>query len=325
MSHKTKILVLLILVAGVATGGLYAGKTSFASDNHAAAGHDEGGEHDDHKEDGERADKTTINNEAATAMQIETLDAGPASIHQTIGLTGKITLNQHKTAQIRARFPGMVKTVSKSVGDKVVVGEVLATVESNDSLQVYAVKAPYDGTVIERNANPGDMAESEPMFVVADLSQMWAEFFIFSRDMDRVRTGQKIDVKSLSEDNSTEATITSLLPLAESSSQTVIARVTIDNGDGKWRSGMIVRGDVVLNEKAVPVAVKTESIQRQEGAPVVYVKNGETYEAHRIQTGMTDREWTEIISGLEASQTYVANNSFVVKADIGKAAADHEH
>ncbi len=331
MGLKTIILTGVAVIA-LGTAGFVSYET-FAGDDHdhteekyEEAGHSEEDEGHEHGGEEEHGDSTKISDASAQAMNIEVLKAGPAMVHQTISLTGKIILNQDRTAQVRARFPGVIKSADKSVGDQVKKGDELATVESNQSLQTYSVSSPLDGVVITRNAAIGGLAGDEPVYVIADLSQLWAEFFVFSRDMDRIATGQKVDVLSLSDTStSAEAVITNLLPTAESSSQTVVARVTLDNADNKWRSGMTVRGDVVLSEKEVALAVKTSAIQRQEGAQVVYVKEGDTYEMRKVGTGQSDREWTEIISGIETGEDYVATNSFVVKADIGKSAAEHEH
>lgn len=335
---QVKPMMLLLLLALLGGGASY---TALAGDGHdhrneptAAhadeADHTHGGEDDghDHGHANEKktpGDATEISTDAASAMRIETLKAGPATVHQTVGLTGKITLNQNRTAQVRARFPGIVRDVKKSVGESVSAGELLATVESNEGLQIYPIKAPLAGLIIARNTNIGDVVDDEPMFVVADLGQMWAEFFIFSRDLEKVRVGQKIDIVSLTDNSSVEAAIATLLPLAESSSQTIVARVVVTNPDNKWRAGMTVRGNVVLSEREVPLAVKTEAIQRQEGAMVVYVKKGDTYETREVDLGDSDREWTEIRRGLQPGDEYVASNSFVVKADIGKSAAEHAH
>lgn len=312
-----------LILAALLTGGII----SYNSFAHAKESHEESGHgaEDGHGHEEEAGDATRISAESAQAMKIETLQAGPATVHQTIGLTGKITLNQNKVAQVRARFPGIVRSVNKGIADEVKKGETLATVEGNESLQVYPVVSPLDGVVLGRNTNIGDVTDTEPMFAVADLSQLWAEFFIFSRDVERIKPGQKIDIKSLTDETSTEAVLSNLLPTAESSSQTVVARVTIDNPDNKWRAGMTVRGDVVLSEREVALAVKTTAIQRQENGNVVYVKKGDEYEMRKIDIGQSDREWTEILSGIEAGETYVATNSFIVKADIAKSEAEHEH
>jgi len=328
MNNKFYALVLaLFLATGLMPHAAYAHGDEPESHEGGEAGHGQEGDHgeEEHEHEEEHGDKTEISKESADAMKIEVQKSGPATVHQTIGLTGKITLNQNRVAQIRARFPGIVRSVNKGIADTVKKGEALATIESNESLQVYSVVSPLDGVVLGRNTNIGDVAESEPMFVVADLSQLWAEFFIFSRDVERIKPGQKIDIKSLTDETSTEAVLANLLPTAESSSQTVVARVTIDNPDNKWRAGMTVRGDVVLSEREVPLAVKTTAIQRQEGGNVVYVQKGDTYEMRKVDVGQSDREWTEILSGLEPGETYVSANSFIVKADIAKSEAEHEH
>lgn len=276
--------------------------------------------------DEEKAERTEITAESAQAMKITTLAAGPATVHQTIGLTGKVTLNQNKVAQVRARFPGIVRDVKVSIADTVKKGQTLAIVESNESLQAYPVIAPLDGVVLGRNTNIGDVAETEPMFVIADLTQLWAEFFIFSRDVEHIKAGQTIEIKSLTDETTATATLTNLLPTAESSSQTVVARVTIDNPDQTWRPGMTVRGDVILSEREVPLAVRTSAIQRQDGGSVVYVREeGDHYEMRKVSIGQSDRDYTEILSGLQAGEQYVATNSFIVKADIAKSEAEHDH
>ncbi len=329
MKIKTLILCSVAVIA-LGAAGLTSYRT-FAGDEHghgAEENHKDGEEKDEHGHGGEEehGDATEISDKSAEAMKIDVLPAGPALIHQTTSLTGKIILNQDRTAQVRGRFPGVIKSASKSVGEIVKKGDELATIESNQSLQTYAVTSPLDGVIINRNAAIGGLAGDEPIYVVADLSQIWAEFFVFSRDMDRLAIGQKVDVFSLSDaTTSAETTISTLLPTAESSSQTVVARVVIDNTDQKWRSGMTVRGDVVLSEKQVPLAVKTSAIQRQEGSQVIYVKEGEKYEMRKVELGLADREWTEVLSGIQSGEEYVATNSFVVKADIGKSAAEHEH
>lgn len=323
---KMKFVLLWIALVATSVGSLIAYRSVAAEKSHEAQdGHDHAGEHS-HGGEEEHGDNTEISDASAQAMAITVLEAGPALIHQTVSLTGKIILNQDASAQILARFPGVIKSARKSVGDVVKKGEVLATIESNTSLQTYSVTSPLNGVVIARNASVGGAAGEEPVYIVADLSRLWAEFFVFSRDMDRIRTGQKVDVTSLNDNaNSAEAEITSLMPVAETSSQTVVARAVIDNADHLWRAGMTVRGDVVLNEKEVPLAVKTSAIQRQEGSMVIYVKEGQSYEMRKVELGQADREWTEILSGIEPGESYVATNSFVVKADIGKSTAEHEH
>jgi cobalt-zinc-cadmium efflux system membrane fusion protein len=291
-----------------------------------ADGHGDEHGHGGHGEEGGHAEESKISDTAAKNLNIEVLEAGSGTVQETVSVSGRVTLNQNTTAQVKARFPGVIRSVVKEPGEVVKAGDTLATVESNDSLQVYAVKSPVSGTIITRNANVGELAADAPLFVVADLSKLWAELFIFSKDGEKLKAGQKVRIQCLDDPVNTESTIALVLPTAEASSQTVVARAVIENADNHWRSGMNIRADVVLTENEVPLVVKTEAIQRMEGNNVVFVREeGGAYKAQPVELGASDATWTEIKSGLNAGQHYVAKNSFVVKADIGKAGAEHAH
>lgn len=331
-----RLLILLIAIAGGA--GIY---LLFPPDRPASVAPQHGeAEAHDHKEHGDErgakgaaghkeaghGEETTISAEAIKDLDIEIAEVGQGTIHEALGVSGRVTFNQNTTAQVKARFPGVIRSVSSEPGLVVREGDPLATVESNDSLQIYPVKAPVSGTVVSRNANIGEIAGEAPLFVIADLGTLWAELSVFSKDAERVKAGQKVRITCLDDPLVVESTVSLLLPAAEATSQTVVARAVIDNADGHWRSGMNIRADIVLSERTVPVAVKAEAIQRVEGRPVVFVQESETgFEARPVEVGSSDTEWAEVKSGLSPGQRYVARNSFLIKADIGKAGAEHEH
>lgn len=287
-----------------------------------AQGHEQ--EADGHGDERGEAEKgITIDRQSAIDMNIDIDEAGPGTVHVSIPATGKIVLNRNATAEVKARFQGVVRSVAKTQGERVGAGDTLATVESNDSLQVYPVKAPISGVVLERNTNIGHIAGEEPLFTIADLSKLWVELHVFPKDMAIVNEGQKIRLQAVGTDLTAHSTITALLPVTDATSQTVVARAKIDNVDGKWRPGMSIHGDIFTEEKTVPVAVKMAAIQRIEGKPVIFVENQGAFEARNIALGVQDGETAEVTDGLKAGEKYVANNSFVLKAEAGKAGAEH--
>jgi membrane fusion protein, heavy metal efflux system len=269
--------------------------------------------------------RTTITEEAAKDSDLKIEEAGPATVRETIALIGRVALNPKTTASVKARFPGVIRTVKKSLGETVTAGEVLATVESNESLQVYALKSPIAGVVLNRNANTGEAAADAPLFTVADLSNVWAEFHVFQRDLEKVKIGQQVIVRGVEGKIESFGNIVSLLPITETSSQTVVARVTIDNTHGYWRSGMTVRGDVVVNEREVPLAVKASGLQRFRDFTVVFAQVGNTYEVRMLELGANDGEWVEVLDGIKLGTRYVSENSFLIRADIEKSGASHDH
>ena len=290
-------------------------------DDHEGEEDGHGHGHGDEHEEG----RTEIDMDAAKAAGIKISKAGPIKIQDVLTLTGRIMLNRNTTAEVRARFPGVVQSVKVNWGDEVKKGQALASVEANESLRVYSITAPTDGVVLTRNTNVGNVAGEDAIFTIADLSEVWAEFHVFPRDLGKVKESQQVRVHTLENGKEIEAPITLILPTADPLSQTVIAVVSIPNKEGKWRPGMTVEGDVHISEKQVPLAVTTEAVQRMEDKTVVFVKEGDAYEMRPVRLGQGDGKYIEVREGLKAGEQYVSQGSFIVKADIGKAAAKHEH
>lgn len=274
--------------------------------------------------------RTEISDKAAQEGGIKTEVAGPSSISEQIRLTGRITLNRNTTAKVHARFPGIVKSVNALWGKQVKRGDVLARVENNKSLKTFNVVSPIDGIVMARNTNVGDVVGDESLFTVTNLSEVWAEFHVFPSDLSRIQQDQMVQVYSLNnnqdeEQEMSEAPIKMLLPTADANSQTVLAIVPLDNKEGLWRPGMTVKGNVLVDEKQVPLAVKTSALQRYRDFTVVFAKVGNTYEVRMIELGLSDGEMVEVLSGLKPDTEYVTENSFLIKADIEKSGASHDH
>lgn len=305
-------------------------------DDHVHDSHEEENSHDDHghsdKEGDDHSDhddheegKVEITPDAAKLTGVELQKAGPAIVAITTPLTGRIIVNENKTANVRARFPGFVKAVHVNLGDTVKKGQKLATVESNESLNSYTVNAPIDGVILKRDTNIGDVTNGKELFLIADLSTVWAKYHIFPRDVPFIKKGQKVDIHTLNEKIRQSAEISMLFPTTDTLSQTVIAIADLSNEKGLWRPGMTIEGDVEIGEKQASIAIPNTAIQFMEEQQVVFVKNGNSYEPRPIKIGMKGTDTVEITSGLKAGETYVSVGSFVIKADILKGTAAHEH
>jgi len=158
-----------------------------------------------------------------------------------------------------------------------------------------------------------------------DISNIWAKFHIFPKDVNKIVKGDAIAIKNISDGKIIESKIKLIFPTADELSQTIIAIAEIDNKEGAWKPGMVVEGIVKNNSKQASVIVKNSAIQNMEGKDVVFVKEGSSYEAKEITKGKSSSQYTEITNGLELGQKYVEEGSFIIKADIQKSAAAHDH
>ncbi len=269
--------------------------------------------------------RTTISDDFAQKMGVRVEPAGPAVIDQTLEAIGRVQLAPGAEAMLKARFPGQVIEVYKTVGDRVSAGEVLARIDKNASTQHYDIVSPIDGVVIERNTSVGDIAQDQVLFTVGDLTKLHVDFHIFPKDLNRVAPGQAVNVRSVDDRLTAETAIQTLLPTKELETQTVLARARLDNPDETWMPGMTVSGEIVTHHEKVPLAVRTQALQRFRDFTVVYAKIGETYEVRMLELGRQTAEWTEVLGGIKPGQPYVTENSFLIKADVGKSGASHDH
>jgi cobalt-zinc-cadmium efflux system membrane fusion protein len=268
--------------------------------------------------------RTRIGDALASASGVETDVSGPARIRESVTLTGRVQADPNRLSRVRARFPGVVKEVRRELGDRVETGDLLARVQSNESLQTYPVRAPIAGVIVHRDIQVGEATGAESLFIIADLSRVWAELDVFGHSLSRVQAGQTVVVESLN-GQTLEGHIDWLSPLAAHGSQSVTARVELSNENLQLRPGQFVRGRVTLLEQDVPLAVRLSALQRFRDFDVVFAKYGETYEVRMLELGKRDEQWVEVLAGLKPGVQYVTANSYLIKADIEKSGASHDH
>lgn len=269
--------------------------------------------------------RTQIPVNIAREMGIRTEAAGPVTLIDTRTLTGRVQTNPNRLSRVRPRFPGVVKKIRYKLGDVVNAGNILATVQSNESLQDYDIKAPIGGLIIKRDIQLGEATGDEPLFIIVDLSDVWAELDVFVRDLDYISTGMPVTVETLDGTYQRSALIDWVSPLTAHASQSVRARVTLVNDGGRLRPGQFVRGHVTVAERDVPLAVRQSALQRFRDFEVVFACFDDVYEVRMLELGRRNRDWVEVLGGIEPGTQYVTENSYLIKADIEKSGASHDH
>ena len=270
--------------------------------------------------------RTEISVEARQSSGIVVETAGPVELKQTLLVHGRIAPNEDEMKHVIPRYPGIVREVRKRLGDAVVKGEVLAIVESNETLRSYEVRSEQQGTVIQKNVTAGEfVSEGEAVYVVADLSSVWADLSVYRKDFARVKTGQAVAIDGGEGMEKANGTISYVSPFGAKDNQTMLARVVLPNPNGYWRPGWYVTGEVLTDVANVPVAVKTVALQTFRDWDVVFLNDGDLFEIAILELGRRDGDWVEVTAGLTAGQKYVTENSFIIKADILKSGASHDH
>jgi cobalt-zinc-cadmium efflux system membrane fusion protein len=206
-----------------------------------------------------------------------------------------------------------------------------ATDTTADSSQL-SLRAPISGMVIERTALLGQLAEpAQPLFKIADLSNVWLSVHAFERDAVRLQTGKTAKVTLPAFPGKTfQAKITLIGKQVDTSSRTIPVRIAIANSNGVLRPGMSATAWVPLSESSQQIiTVPAASVQRIESQWYVFVpKYDDTFELRQVGRGRDLEGEIEIVSGLKPGETVVVDGAFLLKAEAEKARGEgkeHDH
>ena len=277
---------------------------------------------DSHEDDKHAGEVVTMSDETALQNGITTANVIAGDISLSTTLYGRISADPGSLSHIRARFDGVIKDVKVNIGDTVKKGDVLAVVESNKSLKSYSIVSPFEGNVIARHANTGELSNGQVLFSLANYKNVWAQLTVFSQHLSKIKVGQAVELRHANFEQLSE--IAYLTPSADGSPHS-LANVTVDNSSGYWPLGTLVKAQVTTTTKAVSHMVPVTAVQEYEDKQVVFVSYDNEYKPRPVQLGVTDGRFIEVISGIELGELVVVTNSYLIKADLEKSEAGHDH
>ncbi len=268
--------------------------------------------------------RTTIEPAVRDALEIATEVAGPAVIEEVLPAYGRIVANTEQMSQVSARFDGRIEAVYRSIGEQVNAGDRLLQVESNQSLTSYTITSPIDGIVTARNAGPGEQTGGRELYTIMNTSSVWADLSIFPGDIARVSIGTPVKIVSALAPAPITGRFAMFMPATEAN-QSVTARVVLDNTAGYLLPGSWVSAEIEIAEHEVSLAVRKEALQPFRDFTVVFAQVGDEYEVRMLELGRESSDWVEVLGGLLPGTRYVTQNSYILKADVEKSGASHDH
>jgi cobalt-zinc-cadmium efflux system membrane fusion protein len=362
--------------------------------------HAEGAEHQHHEEDLVKLDP-----EVAKRAGIEVAEAGSGKLQSNLTLPGEIVINADALAHIVPRAGGIAHEVRKSLGNRVVAGEVMAVLDSRELAEAkaadlaaearlalaeanlerleglraekivaeqqylearqrlaeaqiehrttevklhafglsdeqvrslaqepdtlfsrYEITAPFSGEVFEKHLTLGEVVTAETdVFVVADLSTVWADITVYSQDLPFVEVSDEVIIRAQGSEGEQRGRIIYVSAMVDEGTRTGRARAQLANDDRRWRPGMFVTAELVLEADEVPVLVPDDAIQTIDNRPILFIEERGGFEPRRVVLGRSDGRHWEILAGLVPGDRYVIRGAFVLKAELGKGTAEHEH
>jgi len=245
------------------------------------------------------------------------------AVAETIRLTARQELLTADTALAQARAQrDKVRQKLRLLG-VTGNGSIGTSTGTNDGL--VALRAPFAGTVIERQASEGQLVDpAATPFRLADLSVVWALLDVLETDVDNIARGQAVTIEA-GRDTHT-GRVMHIADVLDDQTRTVKVRVEIPNPDGHFKPGMFVTAKITTRMAGpARLMVPKEALFLLDDSQVVFVETDEGFRARPVEAGPEVGGWVPIQKGLLVGERVVTQGAFALKAQLVKAKLGEGH
>lgn len=267
---------------------------------------------------GAEEDAVILSAESIRLAGIGVSEIGLESIGLAVEMPGEIGYNEERRIHITPRYAGVIREVHARLGDSVRQGDALAVIESNASLTPYEIVAPIAGRVVEMHAALGEfVGEDRDLFVVADLSSVWANCDVFAEDLPHVRIGQRMTIAAVGSEDTVRGTVDYISPALNEKTRAAVVRAILP-GSSVWRPGLFIRGTLRVPGGEPVAAVARDAVQLLGETQVIFIEGDEPGEFRPapVKTGRGDGTMIELVEGPPPGTKYVSAGAFELKAQI---------
>lgn len=215
--------------------------------------------------------------------------------------------------------------------------EVEALGASGEVSPRFTIRAPIAGQVVEREVTLGEIVspDRESLLILADTSVLWILADVPEARVHQTAPGAAAWVRVTGTDARFEGAIAFVSPMVDPATRTAQIRIEVPAGHAGLvlKPGMFAQVEIVAADPAAPdppavIAVPEEAVQTVEGGPAVFVPvpaEPNTFAKRAVTVGRAVGGLVPIHAGLVEGEAFVAAGSFILKAELGKAGAEHVH
>lgn len=229
-----------------------------------------------------------------------------------------------RETQVR-RDAAKQKLSALGVGDES-IAKLADAGQETAGLERYEIKAPISGRIVEQLVDigtpMGGEGQAHELYALADLSKVWVELTVSPQDLPSIREGQQLTIEGTAK---SDGTIVFTSPVLNQDTRSARVIASVDNRDGAWRPGSFVTADIAVSETKAELVIPKTALQTIEGKTRVFVRTPEGFEAREITVGEDDGQAVEVLSGLKSGEPIAVANTFLLKAELGKSEAAHDH
>jgi len=182
-----------------------------------------------------------------------------------------------------------------------------------------AIRAPIEGTVVERLINPGQLlqAGSTAAFTVANLATMWVQANVFESDLASVQIGDRADVTTTASPSPFVGKVTYVAALVDPATKATAVRVVVPNTRRLLKKDMYVQVTIHGSRERAGLLIPVTSVLRDDdNLPFVFVQTGtggNTFGRRQITIGSRVGDRYEVTAGLKSGDRIISEGALFVQ------------
>ncbi len=215
----------------------------------------------------------------------------------------------------------------RAAEDKLRLLDVTHKESEHGAASVFPLNAPFAGTVIEKDAVLGELAQPDKsIFTVADLSTLWIEANLFEKDLGRVKVGAPATVTVSAYPNETfKGRLTYISSTVDRETRTVQARVELPNDGARLKPEMFATVAIDTAARTQALAVEHEAVLLVNGQPTLFVRKGEGFEPRAVELGDKFGSRVLLKSGVKEGEQVAVRGAYALKARLLKSQIGDSH
>jgi cobalt-zinc-cadmium efflux system membrane fusion protein len=162
---------------------------------------------------------------------------------------------------------------------------------------------------------------------VADLSSVWVEVAVPVVNIGDIKVGQAVRVLSSGNHQQAEekGQVIAIQPELDAASRSARVRIQLNNSHENWRVGEYVKANINTSQEKSVISIPLSAVIFEGEEASVFVQDGHELEPRLLKLGQKNADRVEVLSGLEVGERYATGSVFILKAEMGKSEASHEH
>lgn len=174
------------------------------------------------------------------------------------------------------------------------------------------VVATLSGVVVERKLAQGQVVQpADALFVVADLSNLWAVAQVPEQQVSQVKAGQSVSIEVPALGN--EKLLGKLVYVGQTidpETRTVLVRTALDNSDGRLKPAMLA-SMLIEAKPADRLVIPASAVVRENDMDHVFVaEEAGAFRLVRVKLGMEQGGQRVVLSGLKGQERVVVDGAF---------------